>query len=107
MVCLGDFNIISSLHDKRGGRPFCGSHSSGLSRFVEVHGAVYLGFSGPRFTWNNGRPRRVHILESLDRGVYSVEWRLAFPNATISQLPISQSNHLALLLAIWGLASPI
>jgi hypothetical protein len=33
-----------------------------------------LGFKVPKYTWNNGRPRRESTLERLDRVVAKMEW---------------------------------
>lgn len=106
-VCLGDFNDLISPADKRGGRSVRASFSLGLAHFVEVNGLVDLGFSGPHFTWSNGRQGRTHIKERLDRGVASIAWRNAFPLAVIEHYPLSSFDHLPLILNFWGLSATL
>lgn len=102
-MCIGDLNDLTSSQDKRGGRSFRALSARGLSSFVDLQGAVDLGFSRNRFTWNNDRPRAAHTKERLDKGVSSLDWRLAFPNATITHCPISKSDHKPIVLHLWGL----
>ncbi|KAK3228272.1 hypothetical protein Dsin_008134 [Dipteronia sinensis] len=68
-VCGGDFNELLSRNEKKRGsdRSFVG-----LSQFreaVDECDLVDLGFSGPRFTWNNRRDGKDSIQKRLDRPI--------------------------------------
>ena len=60
--------------------------------------AVDLGFSGNKFTWAKGNWGSAPIKRRLDRGVTSISWRLAYPNAAISHLGAIKSDHSPILL---------
>ncbi|KAG6397443.1 hypothetical protein SASPL_143610 [Salvia splendens] len=55
-----------------------------------------LGFHGPRFTWKRG-----NLYERLDRGLCSSNWRLDFPEASVTHLIRYQSDHRPLLLSFF------
>lgn len=81
---VGDFNSVSSQHEKRGGKPFASSSKFGLLHFSNAAGLIDLGFNGNPFTWNNGYLGGGNIRERLDRGlanqdyVYCACFRLCF-----------------------------
>ncbi len=50
-----------------------------------------------KFTWHNKRWGRHAIREGLDRGIASLEWRIAFPKAAIYHLGSLKSDHCPLL----------
>ncbi len=60
-----------------------------------------MGFAGNKFTWSNKRWGRHAIRERLDRGIASMNWRIAFPEATIFHLGTVKSDHCPLLLDTW------
>ena len=52
-----------------------------------------LGFVGPTITWNNKRGGGANVQERLDRYVVNSDWRLFFPEARVSNLSFSSSDH--------------
>nr|XP_048337067.1 uncharacterized protein LOC125424270 [Ziziphus jujuba var. spinosa] len=65
-VVIGDLNDIFEESKKFGGRIWQRSHSF-LKIFVEKVGAIDLGFSGKRLTWENKQDGRAYVKERLDR----------------------------------------
>ncbi|KAI8012836.1 hypothetical protein LOK49_LG05G03328 [Camellia lanceoleosa] len=56
-----------------------------------------LGCSGPNLTWSNGRQGLANTLERLDRAVSNTEWRLAFSEGIVKNLPRTYSDHSPLI----------
>lgn len=99
---MGDLNAIVAPLEKQGGCIFCPSSSAGLSAFLDASGAIDIVYVGSPFTWDNGRPGLAHIKERLDRCLVSIDWRLLYPNATLSHHPFSVSDHSPITLRLWG-----
>jgi hypothetical protein len=72
-MCVGDFNYIRSLAEKKGGRPFVKSSRGELRQFLNQSNLIDLGFKENTFTWSNKRVGRSNIKERLDRVVANVE----------------------------------
>jgi hypothetical protein len=100
-VCFSDFNIIINDEEKVGGRVGSSSTPTYLKEILFDLRAIDLGFAGNKFTWSNKRWGRHAIREILDRGIASMNWRIAFPEATIFQLGTVKSDHCPLLLDTW------
>lgn len=67
VLVLGDFNMVLSGCEKKGGRPFNIGESMELSQCIQDADLVDVGFSGPSFTWcNNNRYGRARVLKRLD-----------------------------------------
>ena len=106
-LCIGNFNALTSQHDKFGGNPVSTSPSSGMRHFMLCHGLVDLGFSRPRFTWSNKRKGRALIQERLDRGWAMVLGDSCSPvllssTAPVQLLTILLSFWIPLVIQIWG-----
>lgn len=97
-VSIGDFNEVLLSLEKQGGRLLPGSSSCGLRHFMDSMGFVDLGFSGRKFTWNNGRIGLANIRERLDRSIANVQWRVNFPNAGVRHYAVTTSDHIPLIL---------
>ncbi|GLT65286.1 hypothetical protein SLA2020_377250 [Shorea laevis] len=98
-LLIGDFNAILSSDEKQGGRNFGSSSHNVFVDFVHSNGLVDLGFSGNPFTWSNKRQGIHNIKERLDRGLSNHEWIIMFPNALVTHLPATVSDHSPLLLS--------
>uniref|UniRef100_A0A2N9IBA5 Endonuclease/exonuclease/phosphatase domain-containing protein n=1 Tax=Fagus sylvatica TaxID=28930 RepID=A0A2N9IBA5_FAGSY len=101
-LCIGDFNVLLSQSDKRGGRPFASSYTNIFGSLISDHGLIDLGFSGNPFTWSNKRSSLANIKERLNRAFSNSEWRLLFPNATLLHYPATSSDHNPLILNTSG-----
>ena len=69
-----------------------------LKELLFEFNAVDLGFSGNKFTWAKGNWGSAPIKRRLNRGVASISWRLAYPNAAISHIGAIKSDHSPILL---------
>ena len=102
-LVAGDFNDHANVSEKRS---FRGDASNGRSyKFMEnINNCnfVDLGCSGPRLTWSNGRHGLANTLVRLDRALANPEWRIKFPDATVSNLPRSYSDHCPILVNTEG-----
>ncbi|MDV3200531.1 MAG: endonuclease/exonuclease/phosphatase family protein [Pigeon pea little leaf phytoplasma] len=73
-IIAGDFNAISSYHEKAGGRMKTASSIDGFNAFVSSCGLLDLGFVSSKFTWTNRQYGGELIQERLDRCLASVQW---------------------------------
>ena len=92
-VCLGDFNELLASNEKNGG------NIRSMAPMVEFRhtllhcGLVDIGFNGYHFTWRNGRHGAAFVEERLDRAVATSKWCEIFPQAKVSHLSVSYSDH--------------
>lgn len=76
-----------------------------MAAFREVLDHCYLKripYKGCMFTWDNGRQERENTKQVLDRGFLNPSGWALCPNALISHIPTSVSDHLCLLLELDG-----
>ncbi|CAI0537490.1 unnamed protein product, partial [Linum tenue] len=90
-LLIGDFNEISSSAEKLGGTNVPPRRLFPLARNINNCGLVY-------FTWCRRDSRYGILQKRLDRGVFNTDWRLQFPEASITHLPRVKSDHCPLLL---------
>lgn len=74
------------------------SSRDGFHIMVNRNGLIDLGFDGNPYTWNNKRIGRANICERLDKGFANGQWRILFPNASVSHLLAFNSDHRPILL---------
>ncbi|KAB1219839.1 hypothetical protein CJ030_MR3G009481 [Morella rubra] len=96
--CAVDFNSILSPDDKQGGRDFASSSVGALRLFMDHMGLIDLGSLGLQYTWTNCRQGMANIREKLDRGIANADWRGLFPRASVTNLPITSSDHSPLII---------
>uniref|UniRef100_A0A2N9J763 CCHC-type domain-containing protein n=1 Tax=Fagus sylvatica TaxID=28930 RepID=A0A2N9J763_FAGSY len=83
-----------------------GGNSPSNSRMAEFRNCINacnmidLGFSGPKFTWSNCHDINSLIMEWLDRAFANPNWRILFPEASVSHLTQTHSDHCPLLLTL-------
>ena len=97
-VIAGDFNEPLVDEDKFGGRVVSISRSMHFKECLDKCSMVDLGFSGPRFTWSNGRELSALIQERIDRFFVNPSWYSNFPKARVTHLTCCYSNHCPVLL---------
>ncbi|KNA06668.1 hypothetical protein SOVF_178770, partial [Spinacia oleracea] len=98
VLLVGDFNQVDSQTDKQGGNK---SKIRGINKFTEwreQHKLYILEFSGPRFTWTNGRRGKNRIMERLDKAYANQEWMSKFPQAQLINGTIATSDHAPIIL---------
>ncbi|XP_022723781.1 uncharacterized protein LOC111280610 [Durio zibethinus] len=99
-LVLGDFNEVLNGEDKKGGRPVSLVRSGAFKDCLIFCHLADLGFSGPRFTWSNKRNVLDLIQERIDFVFANSAWCLAFPEARVSHLPKTRSDHYPILLSL-------
>ena len=56
---------------------------------------------GPKYTWTNKRQISDLILERLDRCFANPVWRILYPEAVVTHLPRTFSDHHPVLIELW------
>ena len=97
-VIVGDFNEPLLDDDKYGGRAISINRSLQFKECLDKCNMMDLGFTGPRFTWTNGRELSVLIQERIDRFFVNPSWCLQYPEARITHLTRCHSDHCPVLL---------
>ncbi|KAG5557684.1 hypothetical protein RHGRI_007809 [Rhododendron griersonianum] len=73
-----------------------------FARHINNCNLVDLGFSGPKFTWNNGRKGMANVQKRLDRALCNEEWQNLFPEGMVQILPRTYSDHSPILIHVFG-----
>ena len=95
---IGDFNVISSTKEKKGGRDYNISKSLEFISVIEACGLVDMGYSGQNYTWCNHRKNGDRVWKRLDRGMVNDNWLEKMPQSSITHLPAVGSDHSPLLM---------
>ncbi|XP_071926682.1 uncharacterized protein [Coffea arabica] len=95
---VGDFNVIVSEEEKRGGLPFRLGEGLDFICFMASARVRDAGFSGLKFTWCNNRGGSAHIWKRLDRLLYNQHASSLDYNFTVQHLGRDPSDHAPLLL---------
>ena len=90
--CMGDFNEILRMQEKRGGRIKVHDQMQAFRDVLDECGFVDLGFIGPEFIWHSRRYGHL-IWERLDRGVAIYDWIAKFPTALVRHLHCFSLDH--------------
>lgn len=97
-VCMGDFNEITSLDEKEGGRIRPLRQINEFVSALEDWWVSDLGFVGNKFTWDNKHEDSSWTRLRLDRGAANSWWRALFPSAKVVHLFSEASDHLPIIL---------
>ncbi|KAF5475502.1 hypothetical protein F2P56_007302 [Juglans regia] len=98
--CLfpGDFNIIRSDLERRGGGSRLIAAMDDFNRWIHKGGLIYLNSHGSKFSWCNGQHGLARAWAKLDRVLLDANLMSTFPNATCSYLPRTTSDHCPMLI---------
>ncbi|CAM8951160.1 unnamed protein product [Rhodiola kirilowii] len=96
----GDFNVISSWSEKKGGNNSNHSAMTDFNNFIAQAGILDAGFLGPPFTWSNNRQGNNRIWERLDRVLLNGRALADFPEMQVTHLPRVSSDYCPLLLSL-------
>ena len=99
-VMVGDFNDILSCDEKLGGNRPVASRIREFRDCLNACSMIDMRFSRPKYTWSNCHDFSSLIMERLDRVVANSDWRLLFPDASVTHLPRTHSDHCPLLLSL-------
>ena len=99
-LMLGDFNEVLCAEDKFGGNHVNLNRALEFKDCLDECNMLDLGFAGPKFTWTNCRPISNLILERIDRCFANPAWRILYPDALVTHLPRTFSDHCPVLLEL-------
>lgn len=94
----GDFNEVTAHDEKKGGKATF--TSTGFDDWIHNNGFIDLGFQGQPFTWVKNGKDPFSLRQRLDRALSNQSWRLEFPEAVISHIPRTSSDHCPILLTL-------
>ncbi|XP_020595831.1 uncharacterized protein LOC110035859 [Phalaenopsis equestris] len=94
-VVGGDFNCITSIAEKSGGRVPNLVKMNNFSDNIHRAGLFDLGFKGPAFTWKRGA-----IWERFDRMLVNDAWFNHFLLTFVTHLSLAGSDHRPILISI-------
>lgn len=100
-VCfIGDFNVILTESERKGGAPFRFNWKiKDFASFVSENGLFDIPSEGSPFTWQGGLPGGGRVMKKLDCCLVSVPWLDLYPQATLKHLIFTKaSDHCPLLL---------
>jgi hypothetical protein len=96
-LCIGDFNEIISAAEKSSSTIQPPIQMRGFRAALEDGCLSDLGFSGPKFTWCNGRSGGEYTWERLDRALANPSWTVLFDVVDVTVLPRCSLDHHPLL----------
>lgn len=73
-MIIRDFNTITSVHEKKGGRSPLNVAMSDFNEWIDNCELLQALKSGLQFSWSNGRCDKKRILCNLDRAFYNLQW---------------------------------
>ncbi|XP_021721866.1 uncharacterized protein LOC110689389 [Chenopodium quinoa] len=97
VLLIGDFNQVDSISNKIGGNPDIQGCYDFIQWKLEV-GLIDIPFSGPAFTWTNGRTMTDPTFEQLDKAYATSLWLHDRPATSVQHQPILFSDHAAIVL---------
>ncbi|OVA14191.1 Endonuclease/exonuclease/phosphatase [Macleaya cordata] len=93
----GDFNVVSNLSERVGGRPSMCPNMVDFNDFMDGNGLVDSGYVGSKFTWCNNQQGSRRIWVRLDRVLTNYFWIHTFPPIVVNHLTRVCSDHSPLL----------
>ncbi|XP_050280869.1 uncharacterized protein LOC126721842 [Quercus robur] len=97
---LGDFNEVLSSEEKLGGNQINLNRALEFIECLDNCNFLDLGFAGPKFTWTNKKTVTSLILERLDRCFANPSWRMLYPEAIVTHLLRTFSDHCPVLIEL-------
>ena len=89
----GDFNVIKSLLEKKGGIGALNKDSLAFQTFTNNMKIVDMETNNGCFTWNNKRGGESHVASKLDRFIISEDLMLVDKEIIVRVLPFGSSDH--------------
>jgi len=89
----GDFNMITKMEEKRGGRNKLDKESNNLKEYIQSNWLIDMPFNNGLFTWNNKRAGSHQIASRLDRFLISDNAIHLGGDLSVSILPLTGSYH--------------
>eukprot|EP00253_Pinus_taeda_P029669 PITA_29669 len=92
-IIEGDFNMITRLEEKQGGRAKLEQENGHFKEFIQNNLLIDLQFCNGMHTWSNHRARKQQISSKLDRFLISDNAVHLGGNIAAKILPYSGSDH--------------
>eukprot|EP00253_Pinus_taeda_P015016 PITA_15016 len=102
----GDFNMIKSLSNKKGGTRTLSKDSIAFQTFIDNMKLVDTDMSNGLFTWNNKRGGESQVASKLDRFIISEDLMLNDKEMIARILPFGGSDHWPVQLEVQGIGTP-
>jgi len=105
-IMRGDFNMIKSLSEKKGGTRTLNKDSSAFQIFTDNMKLVDMETNNRCFTCNNKRGGESQVASKLDRFIISEDLMLIDKEITARVLPFGGSYHWPVQMEIQGIGTP-
>lgn len=105
-VIGGDFNMIRSLSEKKGGTGALNKDVAAFQNFSKNMKLVDIETNNGLYTWNNKRGGNSQVASKLDRFMISEDLMLLDKEIIAGILPFSGSDHWTVLMEIKGIGTP-
>ncbi|KAF5442560.1 hypothetical protein F2P56_035204 [Juglans regia] len=92
-VVAGDFNIIQSDAERRGGRPRSAEAMEEFNHFINLGGLQEMTSMGGPFSWCNGHASLTRCWARLDRILMNNSCATNYPSTCMEYLSRSSSDH--------------
>lgn len=102
----GDFNMIKSLSEKKGGTRIQSQDSLRFQSFTDIMKLVDITTSNGNFTWNNKRGGESQVASKLDRFMISEDLMLNNKEISAIILPFGGSYHWPIYLEVQSIGTP-
>lgn len=95
--CIWDFNEILGSHEKEGGANKPASQMRAFQNAILDCRLFDLGWSGAKYTWENGHKDGTWTRQRWDKAMINVDWKLLFPEANCHTLFSTASEHMPVM----------
>lgn len=102
----GDFNMIKSLSEKKGGTIIPSKNSLAFKTFIDNMKLVDIVTRNGLFNWNNKRGGESQVASKVDRFIVSEDLMFTDKEMIASVLPFGGSNHWLVQLEVQGISTP-
>ena len=96
-LVAGDFNDHLDSSEKRTyattSNALINRRSQQFAANINRCNLIDLGCNGPRLTWTNNRGGTANTLVRLDRALANEGWRIKYPEASVTNIPRTYSDH--------------
>ena len=99
-LMIGDFNEVLCGEGKFGGNQININRAMEFKACLDSCSVVDLGFAGPKYTWMNKRQLTNLLLERIDQCFTNPLWRVLYPEAAVTHLPRTYSDHHPVLIEL-------
>uniref|UniRef100_A0ACD5W0Q6 Uncharacterized protein n=1 Tax=Avena sativa TaxID=4498 RepID=A0ACD5W0Q6_AVESA len=101
-ICCGDFNEVLSGDEHLGSNSRSYSHMSMFRDCLQSCGLSDLGFTGPKYTWNNRQQGDDLVCVRLDRAVANSAFMDMFGGVQVENVITTSSDHMDLSILLAG-----